>query len=169
MVKKNCIENELSSYHKNKFRQLLLAKLAELVGDIGSMETNVLFGSSGGSYFPTHMADINSDSYEKDNAIELMESEKKLLYEVRKALRRLDRGVYGICQGDGEFIPRARLKAIPWARYCVSCANKMEKFGRKNSQKKKDYNFVSGFGEDDYDDDARAGNSYRNMLRDEAE
>ena len=169
MIRKNHTEKELSSYLKNKFRQLLLAKLAELTGDIGSMETNVLFGSSGGSYFPTHMADINSDIYEMENAIELMESEKKLLSEVRKALRRLDMGVYGICQGDGGFIPKARLKAIPWARYCISCANKMEKIGRKTPQKKKEYKFVSGFDDADYDDDARAGNSYRNMLRDEAE
>ena len=52
-----------------------------------------------------------------------MESERKLLMEIEEAIKRLDRGTFGICEGNGESIPRARLKAIPWAKYCVACAN----------------------------------------------
>jgi RNA polymerase-binding transcription factor DksA len=36
--------------------------------------------------------------------------------EIDDALRRIDRGTYGICEYSGEPIPRERLKAIPWAR-----------------------------------------------------
>ncbi len=36
--------------------------------------------------------------------------------EIDDALRRIERGTYGICEYSGEPIPRERLKAIPWAR-----------------------------------------------------
>ena len=31
------------------------------------------------------------------------------------------KGTYGECEGCGEEISAARLKALPWARYCVTC------------------------------------------------
>ena len=39
----------------------------------------------------------------------------------------IENGTYGVCEGEGEPIPKARLEAIPWARYCVNCATLVEK------------------------------------------
>ncbi len=36
--------------------------------------------------------------------------------EIDAALRRIEKGTYGMCEYSGEPIPRERLKAIPWAR-----------------------------------------------------
>ena len=41
--------------------------------------------------------------------------------DVRDALRRMDDGTYGTCDGCGEPIPFARLEVIPHARRCVAC------------------------------------------------
>jgi DnaK suppressor protein len=40
---------------------------------------------------------------------------------VDEALDRLATGDYGICLGCDEPIAEKRLRALPWARYCVAC------------------------------------------------
>jgi DnaK suppressor protein len=40
---------------------------------------------------------------------------------VDEALDRLDAGDYGICLACDEPIAPKRLRALPWARYCVAC------------------------------------------------
>ncbi len=40
---------------------------------------------------------------------------------IEESLDRLDSGDFGVCLGCEEPIPAKRLKALPWARYCVSC------------------------------------------------
>lgn len=40
---------------------------------------------------------------------------------VDEALDRLNSGDYGVCLACEEPIPAKRLRALPWARYCVTC------------------------------------------------
>src|SRR5260370_35980619 len=40
---------------------------------------------------------------------------------VEEALDRLDAGDYGPCHAGEEPIAEKRLRALPWARYCVTC------------------------------------------------
>ena len=50
-----------------------------------------------------------------------------LLAAVRAALRRIEQGEYGVCQGcDGE-ISDKRLAAAPWAPYCIRCQEGKER------------------------------------------
>jgi hypothetical protein len=49
-----------------------------------------------------------------------------LTSEINDALRRLDEGSYGRCESCGKQIPGARLDAMPFARYCVACAEKLQ-------------------------------------------
>jgi DnaK suppressor protein len=46
------------------------------------------------------------------------------LREIEQALRRMETGEYGICQGCDDPIALKRLRAIPWARYCVECQDR---------------------------------------------
>ena len=48
-----------------------------------------------------------------------------LLHELEDALRRLARGDFGLCQDCQEPISAKRLEALPWARYCVQCQEKV--------------------------------------------
>ncbi|UCF44536.1 MAG: TraR/DksA C4-type zinc finger protein [Planctomycetota bacterium] len=78
------------------------------------------------SRLPIHLADLGTDNCEIENIIGLMDSERKLLGEIDDALERIEDGTYGICQGSGKPIPKERLKAIPWAKYCVDYARLLE-------------------------------------------
>lgn len=113
------------------FRELLLAKWREIVGDVSSIENEALkksrLDASGDiSSMPIHMADLGTDNFEQEFALGLMDSERKLLAEIVDALKRIDEGVYGICEGTGKPIARARLEASPWARYCIKYATMVE-------------------------------------------
>jgi len=118
----------LSAAEIDRFRAILLAKRNEILGNVTSMESESLRRDrSDLSNLPIHMADMGTDSYEIENTIGLMSSERKILVEIDDALSRIENGTYGICEADDEPIPKARLRAIPWARYCVRCATLMEK------------------------------------------
>lgn len=42
--------------------------------------------------------------------------------QIKFALARLDEGRYGTCARCGQPIGEARLKALPYATYCIACA-----------------------------------------------
>jgi RNA polymerase-binding protein DksA len=112
------------------FRDLLLAKRRELVGDVHSMEQEALQTTSGGanlSNLPIHMADMGTDNYEQEFTLGLVEKDRQLLREINAALQKIRDGNYGICEGTGKPIARARLEAQPWARYSIEYARHMEK------------------------------------------
>jgi RNA polymerase-binding protein DksA len=128
MGKKKTSKKKLSSAEIKKYRAMLIEKRNEILGSVTSMETETLRRErSDLSNLPIHMADMGSDSYEIENTIGLMSSERKILVAINEALDRIENGTYGICEGEGEPIPKARLEAIPWARYCVNCATLVEK------------------------------------------
>lgn len=128
MGKKKTNKQKLTSAEIKRFRAKLLEKRNEILGSVTSMESEALRRErSDLSNLPIHMADMGSDSYEIENTIGLMSSERKILVEINEALDRIEDGTYGICEGDDEPIPKPRLEAIPWARYCVGCATLLEK------------------------------------------
>lgn len=114
------------------FRDLLLAKRREILGDMSSMEREALRSSGGSnlSTLPIHMADMGTDNYEQEFTLGLVETERKLLREINLALAKIQDGTYGICEGTGKPISKARLEVQPWARYSIEYAKQMERGGR---------------------------------------
>ncbi|SFI17539.1 TraR/DksA family transcriptional regulator [Planctomicrobium piriforme] len=116
------------------FRELLLTLQARLQGDVQTLTSGAL-GSSSDSKSPTHMAELGTETYEQDFSLRIMESDQEVLKEIRAALRRIDTETYGLCEGCVEqgrppskcWIPKTRLKHIPHARHCVSCAESLER------------------------------------------
>jgi len=113
------------------FRELLLEKRREILRNVSEFEDEALrksrLDATGDlSSMPIHMADLGTDNYEQEFALGLMDSERKLLREIDNALGRLEKKTYGICEGTGKPISKARLEAQPWARYCVEYARKLE-------------------------------------------
>ena len=121
----------LTKAELNHFKKLLLEKRLEILSDVTKIENESLkksrLDATGDlSNVPIHMADIGTDNFEQEFALDLMDSERKLLDEIHKALERIEDGTFGICEGTGKPIPKARLKAQPWARYCVEYARMIE-------------------------------------------
>ena len=124
------IKSGLSRKELNEFKQLLLEKRAEIVGDVIGME-EARSGGNGGdlSNMPLHMADIGSDNYEQEFTLGLVESERKLLVEIDRALQRIKDKTYGVCIVTGTPIPKARLEIKPWAKYSIEVVREREKRG----------------------------------------
>jgi RNA polymerase-binding protein DksA len=107
------------------FRKLLIDRRRRILGTVQGMEEEALKASDQ-DFSVDHMADHGSDNFEQDFTLSLVESERKELTEIERALARIDQGTYGICEGTGEPIPRPRLEAIPHARYSVGYQRKLE-------------------------------------------
>lgn len=100
-------------------RQALLDKRAEILKTLGvRFDTVALMGRVAEddqaqiSHDEFISLQVNSIGYEK-------------LRLVDEALERLDAGDFGFCLECENPIPEKRLRAIPWARYCVSCQEKV--------------------------------------------
>ena len=124
-------KRSLTSADTEHFKQMLLEKRREILRNVNEFEDEALkksrLDASGDlSSMPIHMADIGTDNYEQEFALGLMDGERKLLREIDNSLGRIEEGTYGICEGTGKPIPKARLEAQPWARYCVEYARKLE-------------------------------------------
>ena len=63
----------------------------------------------------------------REVAIRNLDRESKLLKEVQAAMNRVEEGTYGICLRCEEEIPEKRMKAVPWAAYCVGCQETIER------------------------------------------
>lgn len=113
------------------FREMLLAKRADLVGDVSTLhdEAQRSRRDAAGdlSTMPIHMADLGTDNYERELTLGLIEGEHALLNEIDEALVRIQDGRYGRCLATGKPIGKARLKAKPWAQYCYEYMLAQEK------------------------------------------
>ena len=58
---------------------------------------------------------------DRDWAMNSLERNSSRLLEVQAALRRIDAGTFGICDGCEDNIDRKRLIAVPWALSCIVC------------------------------------------------
>ena len=79
--------------------------------------------------YSLHMADSGTDNFDRDFALSLLSSDQDAIYEIEEALKRIEKGTYGMCELTNKPIPRARLEAIPWTRFTVAAQAQLEKDG----------------------------------------
>lgn len=72
---------------------------------------------------------LDSVSEERTRELDMIltDREKKKLLQIDEALDRMEEGTYGLCEECDTKIPKARLKVMPFAKYCVECQEKMER------------------------------------------
>jgi DnaK suppressor protein len=114
-----------------KYRQQLLDLGKGLKGKVADLEHEALRKTGGDgtgnlSNVPVHMADLASDNFEQEVAIGLLETEEQRLEEIAEALQRIDSGSFGRCQECNKEISKERLRAVPYTRLCIDCANKAQ-------------------------------------------
>jgi RNA polymerase-binding transcription factor DksA len=118
-------KTEMESY-----RRRLLALKRRLGGDLSDLEKEALRSAGGEasgslSNVPVHPADLGTDTFEEELALDLLENQQQIAQEVLDALDRIERATYGRCENCGKDIPRERLQALPYTRYCVQCAERL--------------------------------------------
>lgn len=71
--------------------------------------------------------DQATQSLDKEILFELSDNERKMLGDVEGALRKMSKGSYGLCEHCKQHIEKKRIKALPSARYCISCQSGSER------------------------------------------
>jgi len=107
---------------KGSYRTLLLKKREELRAS-GRSEPEALAVS----IQSPDAVEFAIKAAEQDLTARTASLRSQTLKEIDRALERLAGGDYGICEACGDEISLARLKAIPWARFCVICQEKMSR------------------------------------------
>jgi RNA polymerase-binding protein DksA len=115
---------------KEFYRQLLLKlkdEIAEKIEeDSVNLTSNVKDATGDHSSYSFHLADMGSDTMDRETAFWRASVEKKLFREVLHALEKLETDEYGICESCGHQIHEKRLEAIPHARLCLECKSREE-------------------------------------------
>ncbi|MGB0582103.1 MAG: TraR/DksA family transcriptional regulator [Limisphaerales bacterium] len=85
--------------------------------------------------YSLHMGDSGTDNFDRDFALSLLSSDQDAIYEIEEALKRIEKGAYGVCELTGKNIPKARLTAIPWTRFTVEAQAQLERDGALRSRR----------------------------------
>jgi len=95
--------------------------------------TDIEEGDVSGPDHPDHMAEHASELVNKEFEAGELASLRYLLKEVENAIRKLEAypEKYGYCEKCGKAIEEERLKAKPWARYCLQCRKAYESLAGK--------------------------------------
>ena len=114
-----------------KYKKLLLKLREDVTGEINSIAKDSLKSqkeSSGDlSGYSFHMADMASDSYDRELSLNIASEEQLVVYEIDEALKRIEDGKFGKCVECEKKVPLKRLNVIPYAKYCIQCQSKEEK------------------------------------------
>jgi DnaK suppressor protein len=114
-----------------KYRTQLRALADRVGGTVAALEEEVRTptgGQSAGnlSNAPMHLGDVGTEVYTQELNSTLLENEAHIRDESLAALERIENGTYGRCENCNTAIPAERLDAIPYTRYCVGCAAKLQ-------------------------------------------
>ena len=129
LTAKRSKDSKLPTSFLKKQKQRLLELHDSLINQMSGVARDTLRKPGEGgdaSAFGMHQADAGSDAYDRDFALNLLSQEQDALHEIEEALTRIDNGTYGVCEGSGEPIPRARLEAMPFARFTVVYQEKLD-------------------------------------------
>jgi len=73
--------------------------------------------------------DITQQAADREVAVQNLDRESTLARQLRSAIQRVDDGSYGVCLQCEEEIAPNRLKAIPWAEFCIRCQEQADRMG----------------------------------------
>ncbi len=105
-----------------QFKKTLIAKRDDLLAVVKSKKEHDLTDVEIGDEI-----DSASQNVEKEMLFELNDNEKQILDSIESALRRIEKGSFGLCESCRQKIADKRLTAIPWVRYCIDCQSSSEK------------------------------------------
>ncbi|MFC1679482.1 TraR/DksA family transcriptional regulator [Elusimicrobiota bacterium] len=72
-------------------------------------------------------ADQAGLSVERELQFELTDNERTTLDQIEGALRKMEKGTFGLCEQCRLPIEKLRIKALPFARYCIQCQSTSER------------------------------------------
>lgn len=110
---------QLSKPEITRYKALLEAKYAELTRALPRRE-NITIDRR------PDAVDEAASAVEREIEVRTLDGNAILLRNVAAALRRIENGAYGICDGCGQRIGRKRLDAVRWTPLCIKCQQELQ-------------------------------------------
>ncbi|OIO08238.1 MAG: hypothetical protein AUJ52_08695 [Elusimicrobia bacterium CG1_02_63_36] len=112
----------MSKPELNKIRGLLIEQRQRIMQAMNSAQKIEIVGGDVGDE-----ADQAGMNIERELQFELSDNGRTTLDQIEGALRKMEKGTFGQCEQCRLPIEIARIKALPFARYCIQCQNTSEK------------------------------------------
>lgn len=129
MVDNTQLDEDFSKEELEKFRELLMQEKETILNKARqAIESGQINLEKDEMY---DEVDLASATVEQNLTFRLLDRDRKLLGEIEHAIRKIDTGDFGFCEGTGEPIPKRRLEVRPWTRHSVKYKEQLEK--RKKS------------------------------------
>lgn len=115
-----------------KLKKMLLKKRDSLLAEIQHIQKETLRKTQKDaagdlSAYTFHMADVATDTFDRDFSMGLASAEREMLMDIEDALRKIQDKSFGKCEACDKEISKSRLKAIPYAKLCIACQEKQDK------------------------------------------
>jgi DnaK suppressor protein len=110
-----------------KCREELQRQMDELLAGAGKTVSDMTSFTEDNFPDPTDRALLESN---RNFTLRLRDRERKLLAKIKEAMKRVDDGTFGICEGCGGEIGEKRLVARPVTALCIDCKTVAEEEGR---------------------------------------
>jgi len=126
-MKKKLLKKDLDFYKDKLFnlKDDILKQIRDISEDTLMKSQKDISGDISG--YSIHLADVATDNYERDFNLSLVSNERKIIGAIDDALKRIEEKTYGICESCKKPIAKGRLNAIPYARCCRKCKEKLER------------------------------------------
>lgn len=124
MVKKQLTKTKLEH-----FEQIILEKREKALAEMGYIRKSSLNDQGNldvmarDSTYAYHMADVGTDSQEREKSFLWYTRENNFIRYLEEALERIRNGTYGFCMECGKPIMEERLEEVPHTQHCVRCKN----------------------------------------------
>src|SRR5712664_645739 len=116
---KAAMDKKRLEYYKKK----LLTRREELTKTIARTQEE---GRTADDDPTVDLADKAANSYTKEFLFGMTNTDRTILNMIDAALKRIQTDEYGVCANCQEELQQKRLEAVPWAKHCIACQEKME-------------------------------------------
>ena len=126
-MKKRFTKKDLDAYKEKLFnlKDDTLSQIRDISEDTLMKSQKDMSGDISG--YGIHLADVATDNYERDFNLGLVSNEREIVMDIDAALKRIEDKTYGVCETCKKYIVKSRLNALPYAKYCCKCKEKLEK------------------------------------------
>ncbi len=116
---KSGMDKKRLEYYKKK----LQARREELMRTIARTQEE---GRTADEDPTVDLADKAANSYTKEFLFGMTNTDRTILNMIDAALKRIQADEYGVCANCQEELQQKRMEAVPWAKHCLACQEKME-------------------------------------------
>ena len=114
---------KLTAKEVREFKDFLLTLRERVSGEYSTLSRDNLEANQRDA----SLSDQGTDTFDREMELNMMGGEQEVLFEIDAALRRIEKGTFGICELTGQPINIERLQALPYVRYTVRAQSELEK------------------------------------------